>query len=1056
MNKPDKPAKITRPRLSGITARRRLFRLLDQARSRPVIWIAAQAGSGKTTLAASYLDSRKLPCLWYQADQGDGDIATFFYYMGMAAKQAAPRHKQPMPLLTPEYLMGIPVFTRRYFEELYRRLKRPCVIVLDNYQEVPSDSGFHDMLVNGFDVIPEGVTILVLSRTDPPRQFARLSANNNLRQIGWTDIRFTREESGALMKAQGRRNAVKDAVDLLHSKTEGWAAGLMLLMEADTALDFPASGPASPASLFDYFANEIFSKADAPMQDVLLRTSFLRRIEASDAEHLTGNKTAGQILEHLSRHHYFTQKYDRAYQYHPLFQEFLLARAGNAFSRTERALIRRKAAELLINSGQAEDAVPLLRDAEDWEGLTKLVLSRAQTLTMQGRSHTLESWITALPPDIPANVPWLQYWRGMCRLAYNPVEARRYFEEAFLCFKKEDDAPGLYLSWACIVDTFLYEWGDARPLDHWIEVAGDIIARHPMFPSPEIEARFTAGMLNALTWRQPSHPGVSTWADKAWRMLLQHTDNQLRMMLGNHLVLYHIWYRDFAKAALAIEVLRSVSGSDENNRLMQLHWLGMVSIHAWVSADLEACLQAVRNSLRIAEESGIHLLDLAALAQGVFGGVTLGDPATASDCLARMSKINSPRIMDQALYHSQEGLLAWHHGDFKKAIERGLLSVKLIDITGVPMSCAIAYIELAVSLFDGGRHQEAKEVLARAAESARGVHALEFTSLLHGARFALDLGEEEEGLRLLRQGLTLGAHEGYVNMYRWNDGVMSRLCAKALEHGIEPSYVQGLIHKRHLEPPEYAPDIDNWPYPVRITTLGRFEVLLGDQPLRFGGKVQKKPLDLLKVLIAFSGEAPEQRISEALWPDADGDSGHRSFESALYRLRKLIGDKALRLHDGVLELDRRSCWVDAWEFQRLARIGKTASDDRSETNRRFDKSIRLYRGNFLPHDMHQSWSLSLRERLKSDYIGLVTACGRSWEYAREWEQAIACFRKGLETEELAEEFYQHLMLCHIQLGEHVQAESVYRRCCMVLKHTLGLTPSPRTVELYASIRKHVK
>jgi LuxR family maltose regulon positive regulatory protein len=56
-------AKITRPRLTGTVARERLFRLLDLSRERPVIWIAAPGGSGKTTLVASWLDSRKLPVL---------------------------------------------------------------------------------------------------------------------------------------------------------------------------------------------------------------------------------------------------------------------------------------------------------------------------------------------------------------------------------------------------------------------------------------------------------------------------------------------------------------------------------------------------------------------------------------------------------------------------------------------------------------------------------------------------------------------------------------------------------------------------------------------------------------------------------------------------------------------------------------------------------------------------------------------------------------------------------------------------------------------------------
>jgi LuxR family transcriptional regulator, maltose regulon positive regulatory protein len=69
-------AKISRPRLRKVYARARLFQRLDELRSCPAIWIEGLAGSGKTTLIASYLDARELPCLWYQVDERDADIAS--------------------------------------------------------------------------------------------------------------------------------------------------------------------------------------------------------------------------------------------------------------------------------------------------------------------------------------------------------------------------------------------------------------------------------------------------------------------------------------------------------------------------------------------------------------------------------------------------------------------------------------------------------------------------------------------------------------------------------------------------------------------------------------------------------------------------------------------------------------------------------------------------------------------------------------------------------------------------------------------------------------------
>jgi LuxR family maltose regulon positive regulatory protein len=92
-------AKTTRPTQTGILVRPRLVRRLDLARKKPVTWVWAPPGAGKTTLVASYLAARRTRGLWYKVDEGDADVATFFYYLGLAA----PRRRGPLPLLTPEY-----------------------------------------------------------------------------------------------------------------------------------------------------------------------------------------------------------------------------------------------------------------------------------------------------------------------------------------------------------------------------------------------------------------------------------------------------------------------------------------------------------------------------------------------------------------------------------------------------------------------------------------------------------------------------------------------------------------------------------------------------------------------------------------------------------------------------------------------------------------------------------------------------------------------------------------------------------------------------------------
>jgi len=129
-------AKLTRPKLYDALPRPRLFSLLDEAAARPIVWLTAPPGSGKSTLVASYLEARDLPHVWYQADSGDADPATFVHYMRTAAAQIAGKAAASLPLFTPEPQQNLARFARSFFRDFFSVLPNPCVVVFDNFQEM--------------------------------------------------------------------------------------------------------------------------------------------------------------------------------------------------------------------------------------------------------------------------------------------------------------------------------------------------------------------------------------------------------------------------------------------------------------------------------------------------------------------------------------------------------------------------------------------------------------------------------------------------------------------------------------------------------------------------------------------------------------------------------------------------------------------------------------------------------------------------------------------------------------------------------------------------------
>lgn len=239
-------------------------------------------------------------------------------------------------------------------------------------------------------------------------------------------------------------------------------------------------------------------------------------------------------------------------------------------------------------------------------------------------------------------------------------------------------------------------------------------------------------------------------------------------------------------------------------------------------------------------------------------------------------------------------------------------------------------------------------------------------------------------------------------------------------------------------------------YPLQIFTLGRFSVARGVEPIRFARKAQHRPLQLLKALIALGGrEVGSDRLGMALWPESEGDMAYNAFEITLHRLRKLISvEKALVLSNGLLTLDNRHCWVDVWAFEQAAghaeTLIKSPRPNPDELASISSRVVTLYHGHFLGRETPEPWSISLRERLRSKFLRHLLDIARHWEKIGHHEASIQCYQKGLETDDLAEIFYQRLMVCYQQLGRKSEALAVYRRCRTTLSLILSITPSPAT------------
>jgi LuxR family transcriptional regulator, maltose regulon positive regulatory protein len=996
-------AKLSRPRPAGAHARERLFARLDEClRDAVAVWIAAPPGAGKTTLVASWLDARALRALWYQVDAGDGDPASFFYHLGLGAKQAGLSRKVHLPLLTPEYMPDIAGFTRRYFRSLCQGLPQPCVLVLDNVQDAPEASPFGAVLRDALGELPQGTHAVLVSRTEPPAEHARLRASKVLAELGWDELRLTEDEAAQI--AANAHRVPTAGIGALVERCGGWAAGLTLLLDHARATGSSvADAPRSPQALFDYFAAELFDRLPQPTQQLLLRTALLPWVSVEMARSLSGNDNAGALLEGLRRKHLFTDRRagaDASYQYHALFREFLEIRMHETYSRSERQRLVHNSAQLLAGVEQSNAALQLYLTAGDEGAAVQLVLGHAPVLAAQGRLQTLAAQIGALPADTSERVPWLAYWLGTCEFGPDLATSRRRLEVAFERFGAQADTLGQAVTAAGIIETHNVEYRNFTLLDPWIAELHRLLDSKLVFPDFRFELGVLGSLLSALVIRRPGHELLAPYVARVRSLVDVAADVNTRVAGASHLLHYYVFLEETHACEELIACIRPHLKDPKLSPHNGCIWLQFQSLYfQFLRYDSREANESMDAALDLIERNGLRHCAIQLRAQAAMLRLEAADVEGAARQLAQASPGLDGLRFDMAWHNGAHSWLALLRGDHEGAVLHAKRMVYECASAGMPHGHGIALMLRANALAAAGDGAGALERLRRSNQGHVARRSVgDLTVYLIEANLHLMCGDLAAAEGTLRHAFLIGRQHKLFNTFQWLAPQMSRLCAFALEHDIETAYVTELIRVRGLMP--LSPDTPVWPWPIKVHTLRRFEILKGDQALHFEGKTQRKPLALLKALIVLGGaDVPEDKLIDIVWAESLEGDQQKAFDVTLHRLRKLLGnDKAIQVSDRRVSLNREIVWVDLWALERrlaaVVPVGPASLPDAAQLERAAPAILDLYRGQLLDGDADSSWLLPVRNRLNGRFQRFVIRLGEHRELARQWGRAGELYERG--------------------------------------------------------------
>jgi LuxR family maltose regulon positive regulatory protein len=401
-----------------------LVAALDRAAARKVTVISAPAGSGKTSLLRAWAGRpgrpRRLAVV--QVQRGQRDTQQFWLALLGAVRHATGANSgaEP-PAAAPDF--NAPAIVDGVLSEL-ADADGGVTLVIDDLHELHSPEA-PAQLTRLLTNLPPNVHAILTTRRDVPLQLHQLRLAGELAEIRAADLRFTERETRELLEVSGIALSDSGAV-LLHQRTEGWAAGLRLavlsLADHPDPERFVAEFSGSDRTVAEYLIAEMLGRQPDDVQDLLLRTCLLDRVNGELADLLTGRPGSEQILLSLEDANAFVVSLDPErtwFRYHHLFADLLRLELRRRLP-DQVPTLHRRAADWFTLQGQMVEAIGHTQAAGDWPAAARLLADYSFSMTLDGQAQTMQALLRAFPPG--GDHPELAVVRAMGDLAQGRLD----------------------------------------------------------------------------------------------------------------------------------------------------------------------------------------------------------------------------------------------------------------------------------------------------------------------------------------------------------------------------------------------------------------------------------------------------------------------------------------------------------------------------------------------------------------------------------------------------------------------------------------------------------
>lgn len=951
-----------------IVPRPRLFSVLNSFGDCPCLWISGPPGCGKTSLVNVWVEQAGTRVAWYRMDSGDTDPAGFVANLWRVVREAGGQSGDVVepPDASTLTFPATPTAeaVNPYFKTLFSGAADDLTIVLDDYHEVAEDDGFAVVLASAIREAPEHVQFVVVGRTAPRGLMVSLEIKGLLSRIGWQHLRLDEVETRSICRTHGLAN--HEAVQPLLRRCDGWAAPAVLLARHHrTGQALEDTESRWLAAVRDYISSLEDPELAPDLRDAIAHTALLPAFSPESVGELTGSAELPRWLRQRADNDYLTFP-DSAragrYRFHPLYRHYLAELARQRFGLVGIEAFRRRAALLLEREGDFTGAFDISLADSNWEACIRAIERFAPQLLDAGRAQEMLNHIQRIPTSVIDRHPRLNLWVGRALGQRDPVAGQVSLQAAWHGFSASEDIKGQARAAFAMAEIQCMAFGQWGELQLWLEALDALVRRNPECIPSDARFRWHAVLAAAWTIVSPTAPRITANLEQAIRyskspcpvpdrMIATAATSRALAILGD--------------LRSSLDILRSLVVTDADIAAFPtaaaVLW-SQTGLQEMLSGRFSLASDCLDRAVALARKSEHPGLIARALCYRTVVAHLLRDRAAATRGLRALREAagnaSSPGNAAIALFE------AWHEQAFGVPSKN---HIALLGAVGVWPSCGSTTFSLILNLISASLLAE-RDALSEASACMSTAHAVMPNTIDHPfaalwqvvtARIAHLGGNHASAMTACQEftRLACGPDGNIAWLCFLAPPTLSEVIGLCLEKGLMATDIaRHVIQRLNVIAPERKPEA--WPWKLRINTFGGLRVWLDDAPLTFGRKLPRKPIAVLKVLICMGGrEVPLSRLADTVWPDKTGDSATRAAITALHRLRKILQcHEAIILEAGLLSIDTTKVWVDALAFRNV-------SDAETARN--------LYRGDFLPEDADEVWSLEPRRRFRMQYERLT-------------------------------------------------------------------------------------